>query len=315
MQGYVLRAMKDPEDSKAASVIRYYGAIAGLDHGPMDEIKHINSIKDLCNFIMKYIQDDLNYLKSLPYDWWRKVITNGLIDMGKLYSSEKEWAVKDNILRIPKNSKFYAVESRYYKEEYEKLNSPDKALNYFASKSAAAKYVRWGELINKLKTVYVVEIVPEEYVEKKKLYLIQAAGRLFENVSYNQPDYARMSDEEHNETVYQSDALKANPALANSLDPAIVKAIHEFAKSKSLFLSALSKSKIQNIHGKVSNSEFGLGADSIEDKEKVNRVGQLLDKGIDRPIIIRHHGNLYLLAGNTRATMVGQGVEAHVIDV
>jgi hypothetical protein len=41
---------------------------------------------------------------------------------------------------------------------------------------------------------------------------------------------------------------------------------------------------------------------------------------IDRPIILRHtdsNGNVFhhLLAGNTRATAVGYGIEAHHIDV
>ena len=59
-----------------------------------------------------------------------------------------------------------------------------------------------------------------------------------------------------------------------------------------------------------------------EGKTKLKRVKRLIgsNQGLDRPIILRHkdeNGQLHhhLLAGNTRATTVGYGVQAHHIDV
>ena len=72
----------------------------------------------------------------------------------------------------------------------------------------------------------------------------------------------------------------------------------------------------------VGNSEIGQGLKNVEDKQKIKRVkGMIQNKHpIDRPIILRHtdsNGNVFhhLLAGNTRATAVGHGIEAHHIDV
>ena len=105
---------------------------------------------------------------------------------------------------------------------------------------------------------------------------------------------------------------------------AIAKAIHGFAKDKSSFTQALKKSKIEKIKKgtEVNNSEIGQGSKSVEDKNKVNRVKKMIGSGqkIDRPIVLRHKDengqtHHHLLAGNTRATTIGYGVQSHMIDV
>lgn len=142
-----------------------------------------------------------------------------------------------------------------------------------------------------------------------------------ESVIYNKPDSSRQSDDEHGETTHQSSEIKAGNM---DVHPAIAAAIHKFAKNKSAFTKALNSSKIEKIKSgtDVNNSEIGQSTKNVEDKEKLNRVKNNIknNKPIDRPIILRHKdkdGNVHhhLLAGNTRATVVGYGVEAHHIDV
>jgi len=140
-----------------------------------------------------------------------------------------------------------------------------------------------------------------------------------EQVVYNKPDYEKISHEEHNETVVQSAAIKSGGM--DSTHPAIAKAIHHFATNKPAFTNALQKSKIQKVAKgtEVNNSEIGQGLSGV-DKTKKLRVKKQMKSGIDRPIILRHkdeNGNTHhhLLAGNTRATTVGYGVQAHHIDV
>jgi hypothetical protein len=141
-------------------------------------------------------------------------------------------------------------------------------------------------------------------------------------VTYKKPNPQRLSDEEHNENVVQSNAIKSGHM--SDVHPEIASAIHKFAKDKDSFTAALSSSKIEKIKPgtNVNNSEIGQGVKAVEDKEKVNRVkSQMkLGGGIDRPIVYRHtdaqgQTHHHLVAGNTRATTVGYGVEAHVIDV
>lgn len=145
---------------------------------------------------------------------------------------------------------------------------------------------------------------------------------IIENVTYKSPDTNRLSDEEHNETKFQSDAIKAGHMT--DVHPAIQKAIHQFANSKSKFQAAMNKSKIQPIKkdANITNTEIGNSVDSVEDKTKVKRVKKQIGSGsIDRPIVLRHKDpetgevHHHLLAGNTRATAVGYGVQAHHIDV
>ena len=144
---------------------------------------------------------------------------------------------------------------------------------------------------------------------------------LTESIVYNSPDHERQSHEEHDETKVQSDAIKQGHMEAH---PAIAKAIHGFAKDKSSFTQALKKSKIEKIKKgtEVNNSEIGQGSKSVEDKNKVNRVKKMIGSGqkIDRPIVLRHKDrngqtHHHLLAGNTRATTIGYGVQSHMIDV
>lgn len=142
---------------------------------------------------------------------------------------------------------------------------------------------------------------------------------MLEQVVYNKPDYEKMSHNEHDETVVQSAAIKSGDM--DSPHPAIAKAIHHFATNKRAFTKALQTSKIQKVvkGTKINNSEIGQGLSNV-DKNKRARVKKQLSTGIDRPIILRHkdkNGNIYhhLLAGNTRATTIGYGVQAHHIDV
>lgn len=125
-----------------------------------------------------------------------------------------------------------------------------------------------------------------------------------------------MANREHDETIHQRDVETPHPAISN--------AIKSFASNKSKFVSAVMNSKIERIkHGtQVNNSEIGQGPNSVEDKTKLNRVKKQIgsQQGVERPIVLRHtdsEGKTYhhLLAGNTRATVIGYGVQAHIIDV
>lgn len=142
------------------------------------------------------------------------------------------------------------------------------------------------------------------------------------SVVYKKPDYESLGNEEHGENVHQSNALKSGEMETSH--PAISNAIHHFAKNKPAFVKALSNSSIEKVKKGtvVHNSEIGQHIDTVESKDKLKRVqGMIKNKqAIHRPIILRHKdesGNLHhhLLAGNTRATSVGYGVEAHHIDV
>jgi hypothetical protein len=141
-------------------------------------------------------------------------------------------------------------------------------------------------------------------------------------VTYKTSDTNRLADEEHDEAKVQSAAIK--DGHMSDVHPAIQKAIHSFAESKPKFKAAMNKSKIQTIHkgANITNTEIGMGSGSVEDKTKVDRVKKQIGKSsIDRPIVLRHKDtetgetHHHLLAGNTRATTVGYGVQAHHIDV
>jgi hypothetical protein len=156
---------------------------------------------------------------------------------------------------------------------------------------------------------------------QKQKFRTNSEGNVFP-VKYNQPDYQKLSDNEHGETTHQSSEIKSGNM--ETPHPAIEKAIHKFASNKPAFKKALENSSIEKVKKgtEVNNSEIGQGIKSVEDKQKVKRVSEMIknNQPIDRPIILRHKdkdGNVYhhLLAGNTRATIVGYGVEAHHIDV
>jgi hypothetical protein len=143
-----------------------------------------------------------------------------------------------------------------------------------------------------------------------------------EAVIYKKPDTQRLADEEHGETVTQSAAIKSGNMEVTH--PKIANAIHRFAQNKNAFRQAMARSSVQRIKAgtNVNNSEIGQGIKSVESRTKIQRVKNQLgsNSGIDRPIVLRHtdengETHHHLLAGNTRATAVGFGVQAHHIDV
>ena len=145
---------------------------------------------------------------------------------------------------------------------------------------------------------------------------------IVESIVYKKPDHDRLAGEEHGETVGQSKAIK--DGTMNDVHPAIASALHKFANDKKSFTSSLHKSKIEKIKSgtHVGNSDIGDKSEPLHPM-KVSRVHAQMKPGgggIDRPIVLRHTDKTgqthhHLVAGNTRATTVGYGVEAHHIDV
>lgn len=142
-----------------------------------------------------------------------------------------------------------------------------------------------------------------------------------ESIVYKKPDPERLAGEEHGETVGQSKAIKSGSMT--DVHPAIASAIHKFANDSKSFTSALHKSKIEKIKPGTHVGNSDIGSEEQLHPMKVARVNSQLKPGgggIDRPIVLRHTDNEgqthhHLVAGNTRATTVGYGVEAHHIDV
>jgi len=173
MQGYVLRVMDDPI---VRGRVEYNGSFSNLDQY-VKEFKNIKDVKDLVNFILSKMEDREGILKAKGFEWWRKTLMAGLKNMGQLYKSESEWLVKGNSLKIPPGSKIYVVEPSYYKEAYDKMidANGDKAKLWGVDMKNVQKYKRWVELVDKIKTKWDVEIVPEPWVGKKKLELIKTS--------------------------------------------------------------------------------------------------------------------------------------------
>ena len=139
-------------------------------------------------------------------------------------------------------------------------------------------------------------------------------------VRYNKSSPVRLAKEEHNETVYQNADIQKGKIKTH---PAIGEAIHTFANNPKAFTSAMKTSSIEPLTSSmnIQNTDFGKGTKGINPKKQA-RVSKMLESGapIDRPIVVNYTDHLgqqfnYLLSGNTRATNVGEGVEAHIIKV
>lgn len=128
----------------------------------------------------------------------------------------------------------------------------------------------------------------------------------------------RLAKEEHNETVYQSNAIEKGELEAH---PAIAEGLHTFAGNPNAFSSALKTSRVEELHTgmNIQNTDFGSDTKDIN-PEKQSRVSKMLNSRIDRPIVLRYTDRAgkqfnHMLSGNTRATNVGEGVQAHIIEL
>lgn len=143
----------------------------------------------------------------------------------------------------------------------------------------------------------------------------------FIEIRYNPVDTKRLGEEEYNEIQHQSQEMNKHPENFEDIHPKIKDAIHNFAENKNSWMNSLEKSKVQKIKNGtyIHNSDIGTSTSELS-SEKVQRVGNQLSSEIDRPIVLRHTDNNgvqhhYLVSGNTRATTVGFGVEAHHIEI
>ena len=137
-------------------------------------------------------------------------------------------------------------------------------------------------------------------------------------VSYKRFSPKRLARDEHNETVYQNNAIEKGELDAH---PAIAEGLHTFANNPNAFSSALKSSRIEELHTgmNIQNTDFGTDTGNLN-SEKQSRVSKLLNSRIDRPIVLRYTDRAgkqfnHLLSGNTRATNVGDGIQAHIIEL
>ena len=137
-------------------------------------------------------------------------------------------------------------------------------------------------------------------------------------VKYKRFAPKRLAKTEHNETVFQNNAVNSGDLETH---PAIAEGLHTFANNPKAFSSALKLSRIEELHTgmNIQNTDFGSGTKNIN-PEKQSRVGKMLNSRIDRPIVLRYTDRAgkqfnHMLSGNTRATNVGNGVQAHIIEL
>ena len=130
----------------------------------------------------------------------------------------------------------------------------------------------------------------------------------------------RLAKTEHNETIYQNNAVKNGKLKTH---PAIAEGLHTFANNPKAFTSAVQESRVESLHKgmNIQNTDFGSGTEGI-DPDKQNRVSNMLKEGkrVDRPIVLDYKDNAgqqfyHMLSGNTRATNIGEGVEAHMVRI
>ena len=137
-------------------------------------------------------------------------------------------------------------------------------------------------------------------------------------VSYKRFAPKRLAAEEHNETVFQNNAVNSGELKTH---PAIAEGLHTFANNPKAFSSALKTSRVEELNKgmNIQNTDFGSGTENIN-TEKQSRVSNMLSSRIDRPIVMRYTDRVgqqfnHMLSGNTRATNVGDGVQAHIIEL
>ena len=128
----------------------------------------------------------------------------------------------------------------------------------------------------------------------------------------------RLAKTEHNETIHQNNAVKGGTLKTH---PAIAEGLHTFANNPKAFTSAVQESRVESLHKgmNIQNTDFGQGTKDIN-SSKQSRVSKLLKGRVDRPIILRYTDMAgkqfnHLLSGNTRATNIGDGVQAHIIEL
>ena len=137
---------------------------------------------------------------------------------------------------------------------------------------------------------------------------------------YRRPAPRRLAKEEHNETVFQNNAINSGELKTH---PAFEEAIHTFANNPKAFSSALKTSRVEELNKgmNIQNTDFGSGTKGI-DPSKQNRVSNMLKEGkrVERPTVLNYEDSAgqqfyHMLAGNTRATNIGEGVEAHMVRI
>lgn len=177
MQNYIAGSIKD-EDRRLAETIVYNGIFSTYFQIWIQEknnTKKVNTIKDLVKFFricMNETKEIPEYIKKISDKKWYSIFENGIKLMGKTYSDEKEWIIKDNILNIPDGSRFIAVEPSYSKSHWEKLHSDDKMKQWGAEEHQSKQYEKWLRAIEELRKKWDVKIVSENYVDSIKKSLI-----------------------------------------------------------------------------------------------------------------------------------------------
>lgn len=134
-------------------------------------------------------------------------------------------------------------------------------------------------------------------------------------MKYKRPAPKRIAKTEHNETVFQNNAINKGELKTH---PAIGQAIETFANNPKSFTSALLGSKIESLKGqKIANSEYGAKNPKLDPAKKARATSESRQ---DRSVMLRYKDRMgnqfnHMLSGDTRATVAGDSAEAHVIEL
>lgn len=110
-----IQAEMKPVDKQLAYDMEYYG-FRNVDYDwakKMSPRLKINNIKDLSKIIKTYIEtifsEKTGISYNIPLQKMQDIIYKSLETIGKIYSGENEWVIKNDVLTIPKKSHLYIL--------------------------------------------------------------------------------------------------------------------------------------------------------------------------------------------------------------
>lgn len=107
LEGYIHRLLRKNPDRIASSI---GDGIYGGYYDLTKDVPEINSPTDLAEYVQNRVIESANEYKrkdyeKFPLDWWKRVVSDAVIDGVKTYESEGEWVVEGDTLKIPSNSR------------------------------------------------------------------------------------------------------------------------------------------------------------------------------------------------------------------
>lgn len=175
LSDHLIKLLKKSHDRTISQIgDMLYGGYVDLG----SNVPEINDPNDLANFVRNSVLEKANEyrrpeIEKLPVAWWKRLVSDAVEAGVKTYSSEGEWVVADNSLKIPKGSRLLVAVTKRPEDFPEEVRAALKNGELIGFPGITQSHIASGNVIKSIYAYGLDKKYDVRFIDLKKFEEIQ----------------------------------------------------------------------------------------------------------------------------------------------